>query len=1026
MYLIKQRKSGLKKLLQIVACMMFLIPSGLLAQTEGRLTIKGTVSDVDGPLIGVTVVVTGSTVAVTTDADGNYSIVVPNENAEIAFSYIGYKTMTEQVGRRSIINVIMDKDVSLIDELVVVGYGTQRKIDVTGAITSVGEQTIKEVPVANISQAMQGRIAGVNVQQTSTRPGQVPQLRIRGTRSLSASNDPLIVLDGVPFDGTINDIDPNNIKSLDILKDASSSAIYGARGANGVIIITTYRGILTERPQVAYNGYFGVGSAAKRYTLYSPEEFLELRRASNYNGGNLYADEQAMYDAGRSTDWQDLMYQTSYRTNHEVTINSGSEYTQLSLSGGYYKESAIVPGPLFQRLSLRVTVDQKINDRVKIGLNSLNTYGITDGESANVMYSILTLTPFTDPYNADGSINVAPREAYNADPMRNPLLIKDPNTWKEQRTRFNSFNTFYAEVKITDGLRYRLNAGLNYWHDNYGSFYDTDSPMKNGGISDATVNNTKGTGYLIDNLIYYDKTIADKHRLSFTGLAGVQENSSWNTSATARDMVANYIYYYNLGLSNEAITIDPRLQADPGRRLASFMLRGSYTYDDKYMLTLTGRYDGSSVLSPGHQWHLYKSISAGWNINKEKFLADVSWLSNLKIRGGYGETSNEAVPPYSTLVQLTPNYYNFGAVGAYGYYKMNLKNDNLDWEYTNSYSMGVDFGFLNNRITGSIDLYFQQTKKILLEQALPYTTGILSNYLNNVGQTQNKGIELSVHSVNFKSEKGFNWDMDVNFYLNRSKIIALNAGVDRNEGNGWFVGSPIDVIYDYKQIGIWQLGEEDEAAVYGAFPGRSHIEDVNKDNQITDLDKQIIGSFEPDFEFGWSNRFYYKGFDLTLVTYGKVGGMLVSSIHQGQSYVNQMNGRRNGIKVNYWTETNPSNEFPGVTGNGDYPPYPSVYGYFDASFFKIRTITLGYDLPNKWIKSLGLKSLRAYITVDNVCTLFSPYVKAGGLDPEPTGYGSQTFVDGYATGAIAQARQLTIGPAVPPSRYFIFGINIKY
>jgi TonB-linked SusC/RagA family outer membrane protein len=1027
MDLIRLKKAGSIVRNVVVACMLFLIPPGLFAQTGGSLVIKGTVSDNTGPLFGATVFVDGTTNAATTDADGNYSITVPNENAVLMFSYIGYKTHTETVGRRSAINVILIEDVSLIEELVVVGYGTQKKSDVTGAIVSVNEETLREVQAANISQSIQGRVAGLQIQQTSTRPGQMPQIRIRGTRSLTANNDPLVIVDGIPFDGTINDIDPNNVKSLEILKDASSTGIYGARGANGVIIVTTNRGIQKSKPELTYHSYFGIGNYAKKYTLYSPEEFIELRRESNYNNGSLYPDEQAMYDAGKTTDWQDLMYQTSTKTNHDFSLLAGNESTQVSLSAGYYKETAILPGPQFQRFSVRATIDQKISEKVKIGLNTLNTYGITDGESADVMYSILTLTPFTNPYNDDGSINVQPRYNYNADPMMNPLLIKDSNLWKEQRRRFSSFNTAYVEVQIIEGLRYRLNAGFNYYHDNYGYYYSSTTPMKNGGVSNAAVNNISGIGYTVDNLIYYDKTINDKHRISLTGLAGAQETSRFNTNVSALNMISDVVQYYNLGHSYENPVADSRLQGDPRTRMVSFMIRASYAYDDKYLLTATGREDGASVLAEGHKWHLYKSLSLGWNIHKEKFMEKAKWLTNLKLRGGYGETSNAAVPPYSTIAQLTPNFYNFGNDFQNGYYTANIGNENLGWEYTNSFSLGLDFGILNNRISGSIDVYLQRTKDLLLDQALPYTTGILMPYRNNVGKTQNKGIEIALHTINFRNDKGFNWDMDLTFSLNRSKILALNVGVDKIESMGWFVGQQIDVIYDYNKLGIWQIGEEDEAAKYGAFPGRVKIEDVDQNGILDDRDKKIIGNFEPDFEFGWTNRFSYKNFDLTIVTYGKVGGMLTSVIHQGQSYVNQMNGRRNGIKVNYWTENNPSNDFPGVQGNGDYPTYPSTYGYFDASFFKIRTITLGYLLPEKWAKTVGIKSLRAYVTIDNVCTLFSPYVdKYGGLDPEPTGAGGQSFVGGGYSYTMSQGRQLTIGPTIPPSRYFLLGFDIKF
>ncbi|MDJ1501031.1 TonB-dependent receptor [Xanthocytophaga agilis] len=1010
------------KYVLIAACTLLISITQANAQAK---SITGKVTDdKGGELPGVSVLIKGTNNGTVTNSEGRYTLSVSNPDAVLVFSFIGYISEETSLNGRSTIDVQLLPDITSLTEVVVVGYGTQKKSDVTGAIVSVNEKTLREVPAANLSQALQGRAAGLQIQPTGTRPGSVGQIRVRGERSLGGSNDPLLVVDGIPYDGSINDLNPSDIKSLEILKDASATAIYGSRGANGVIIITTQRG-QAGKPVVSYNGYQGVTTVARKYHLFNAEEFQKMRDVSGYGvaaGAPYLPVELESISMGRSTDWQDLLYKNGKVMNHELSVGGGTENTQYSFGGGYYKETAVLPGQSFQRYSLRMTIDQKIGKRVKIGFNTMNTFGITDGESVGAMYSILSTSPLVPAYDANGAIINQP--SYPREDQYSPLLLNNKDSWAERRKRIRTFNSLYGEVEILEGLKYRLNIGLDYRQDQYGSYAGKFTPMNNGTTSTATVDNGSAYNYTIENLLTYDKTIAEKHRFGVTGLYSIQQSESNNTRISATDLVADYIQYYNLGLSNSTAIVSSDNQGYSKRVILSYMGRINYSYDDRYLLTVTGRLDGSSVLAAGNKWHAYPAVSAGWNITNESFMKDIRFLSTLKLRAGLGQTSNQAINPFQTLGSLSQNKYNFGSTNAYGYYTSTLPNPDLGWEYTKTVNIGLDYGFLNGRITGSFEVYRQRTEDILLNTSLPPTSGVPGAYLKNVGKTENKGIEFSVSTQNIIKENGFNWSTDLNIFFNRNKILALNSGVTKDLGNLWFVGQPINVIFDYEKIGIWQTNEADAATKFSQKPGQIKVKDQNNDGKITpEDDKVILGNFQPKFQGGFTNRFSYKGFDLSVVTFASIGGKLISAIHQPQSYLNMLQGRRNGIKVDYWTEQNPTNAYPKPDAAiGDNPLYGSTLGYFDATFVKIRSINLGYNLPQNWLKKISASSIRIYATVNNVATLFSPYIKAGGVDPEATGTGAQ----GVVANSNIPSRQLTVGANTPPSRWFMIGLNIKY
>lgn len=1022
-------------LTMVMALATALASPPIYAQTE----VKGTVADETGTgMPGVNVIIKGSSTGTTTDVNGAFALQVSSANdAVLVFSFIGYETIEETLNGRTTVAVKMNLSVQSLSEVIVVGYGTQKKSDVTGAMVRVDEKSLKEVPVPTLAMALQGRAAGVEIQRTSSRPGGSTQIRIRGNRSLGftqdpnapvpTNNDPLLVVDGIPYSGTINDLNMNDVVSVDVLKDASATAIYGSRGSNGVIIITTRRGKI-GKPQIFYDGYYGVTQVLDKYKVYNGKEFDAFRSLAGTFGAT--PDESQSLSEGVETDWQDLMYKDGFITNHDLGVSGGTENTQYSIGTGYFKETTVLPGQAFARYSLRASIDQQIGERIKIGLNTLNTLNITDGENVNPMFQILTLSPLYRAYNADGTMNRTPA-AGSGDPTQgNPLTLYNEDLWKQQRRRSRTFNSLYGEVKLAEGLKYRLNVGLDYFSDAFGQYYGKDTPMiGTSAVNTAQTQNSNSWSYTLENLIIYEKTFATKHKFNFTGLYSVQELETNGNTVNAQDVAADYVQYYNYGLANVLASANGFYSR---WGLLSYMGRINYNFNDRYLLTLTARADGSSRLAEGNKWFYYPAAALAWNIHNESFLREVNAVSALKLRVGIGRTSNQAINPYASLGGLGRVPYNFGAPtqsGTYGYLVNSLPNPDLTWEFTTTTNIGLDFGLLANRITGTLEFYQQKTSDILQSRTLPVTSGVPGSILQNIGKTENKGIEvtLSAAVIESKDNSGFNWNLDLNFSANREKITELASGVKEDIANGWYVGQPVDVIFDYKKIGIWQLGEEAEATAMGNFrPGDIKLLDKDGSGTIGAEDRMVLGTLQPNWQGGITNRFTYKGFDLSIVAFARAGGMLVSTLYQANisNPYNTLEGRRSGPKVDYWTPENPTNAYP-KPGRGQTPFGPnsgSMLGYFDATFMKIRSINLGYNLPATWLGKTGLSMVRVYATVQNPFkAFFSDYVKEGGLDPEPTGRGGSV-----TPGFVNNNSRLTVQPNTPLTRSLIFGVNIKY
>lgn len=1006
--------------------LLCLIPLCSIAQ---NIMVKGIVKDNFGePVIGANVTEKGTTNGMITDLDGNFSLTV-QKNATLVISYIGYVTQEIAIKGNTNLNITLKEDSKALEEVVVIGYGTARKSDVTGSIASVGGDKLQEMPSTNITYALQNRVAGVDMTQTSSQPGATMQIRIRGTRSLTASNDPLVVLDGIPFMGNLSDINPGDIKSMDILKDASSTAIYGSRGANGVILITTNRGAQGTPAKFTYNGYVGAKSVFSKYPMMDGPKYAEMRKYAGKFENSLDESDDT------NTDWQDLLYRTGMVNSHDVSVAGGTNNGSYSFGAAYYKDQGVIPTQNYTRYSLRGSFDQGVGKYFRFGLTTNSNYNITKGSNVGP-YSVLNNTPLANPYNADGSLKRTVKlNSQDENFVVTRDLVEDlEDSWLNEKKGFGTYNNLFAEVQCpwVKGLKYRVNLGLNYRSTKGGVFTGeginsstADTP------STASLEHTETTNWAVENLITYDRTFG-KHQLNIVGMYSAEETVYTKSHIAARDIPAEYLQYYNLGRAEGNITVNPDNWDYQKSGLMSWMGRAMYTYDNRYMLMATVRADASSRLAKGHQWHTYPAVSAGWNIGQESFMDDLEWLDILKVRVGYGQTSNQAVNPYSTWGKLSTRPYNFGPTGyATGYYVSALPNYDLGWEYSSTWNFGLDFTLFGGRLSGTFEYYIQKTSDLLQNVNLPSTSGV-SSYVGNVGKTENKGVEFTLNGTILDNHNGWTWDASINISANRNKLTELASGADRDEANNWFVGHPIDAIYDYEKIGLWQEGDPyldilepggNVGMIKVKYTGE-YNEDGTPVRQIGPDDRQII-SMEPKFTGGFSTRVAYKGFDLNVITAFKCGGKLISTLHHSNGYLNMLTGRRGQVDVDYWTEENTNAKYPkpGDIQSGDNPKYGSTLGYFDASYWKVRNISLGYKFDEqKWLKNFGIQSLRAYVSIQNPFVICSPFHKETGLDPETNSYGNENVA---VTSGI-QRRFLTVGTNAPSTRNYLFGINLTF
>ncbi|WP_207422510.1 TonB-dependent receptor [Desertivirga brevis] len=988
-------------------------------------TISGTVTDEKGePLIGASVGIKGTTRAASTDVNGKFTIrVAGDQPVTLVVKYIGFKSQEYNVNSgQSSVTIKLASDAETLNEVVVIGYGTVKKRDLTGSVSSVKSEDITRVPTGNVIDAIQGRIPGADITRTSGVPGSGSTVLIRGTKSIAARdkladrNGPLYIIDGFQG-GDISAINPNDVESIEVLKDASSTAIYGAQGANGVVIVTTKKGS-AGKTKVSYNSFYGTSNYIFP-EIRTGEAYLQLRRDAGRNAGiwsspaddNKVFTENGEFNAlqnGQWIDWQDLLLKNGMQQNHSVTVNGGSEKTRIVGSVGYFQEKGMLRNSGYNRYNGRFNLDQNINKWAKTGLQTQITYSRQDVRR-DPLSQTMVVTPMGTAYDELGQVDPFPLMAAGLTSANISPLADEASENIARNTVLNTniIANGYLELAPLKGLTFRSNLGTNFTFRKAGIYNDRFSLQRyTQGSSQASIRNNYNRFLNWDNILTYNKTLRD-HSVTLTGITSYLQSDADETYAEGIGQLLASQLYYNLGgTSTQGRNISSPYQ---GWNNMAYAARANYSYKGKYLLTLSGRFDGASRLSAGNRWDFFPSAAIGWNVSDEEFFEKIRpVVSNLKFRASYGVSGNYNLDVYGTQSNLTAyNQLGFGEVPAPAYmFEGTVANPNVGWEKSASTNIGLDLGLLKGRITGTFDFYNTITSDILLPRDLPWSSGA-TRVFQNIGRTSNRGIEIGLNSTNI-SKKNFRWTSTINFYRNKEKITELLTGTDiyatqKTEENSWLLGRPISSFYTYKKLGIWQTDEAEEAAQYRTGtttfkPGDIKVADLNGDKIIDSKDQTFVGSTVPKWVGGFQNNFNYKGFDLNLYFVARVGQTIDAE------FLGRYNPSGTGnspASINYWTPENRSNDFPaafwGRTLNS-YAGYQTLT-YVDGSYVKLRNLTLGYTLPRSITEKIKAGRVRVYATGSNLFTINRSNLLKN-YDPE--GGGSESN---------------------PLSRQFVLGVN---
>ena len=971
--------------------------------------VKGQVTDKNGDgVIGATVKVKDAQAGTVTDYNGNFSLNVQKAGT-LVVSYIGYLTKEIAFTPGQTLNITIEEDATALDEVVVVGYGVQKKSDVTGSVTSINKDRLSKLPVTNVLQAVQGAAAGVTISQGSSIPGDAPSALVRGRNSINAGTGPYIVVDGIPISksgGSLNDINPGDIESMEILKDASATAIYGTNGANGVILITTKHG-KEGKPSVSYNGYIGFENFAHKMDYCNGAQITQRYKdyVAQNPGETMYNDfvknqnEAEAQAAGRETDWlYDMVSQTGIIQDHNVTVNGGAEKIKYFISGDYMSQKGVLKGFNYKRYSLRMNIDADVTNYLKIGTNSYIVSHNRDGGRVNFMMAE-AMSPYGKVYEDDGSYCIYPM--YTESLFFNPM--RDINQDHERR-QWNINLNAYAELnfgniwKPLTGLTYKFNFGYSFVpkRENYYNGAEQNDPNGYGYIFNAETQSRT-----VENILTYAKDIK-KHHFDITLLYASSRKKYHDNTATGAKFINDELLWHNLGGGG---TQTAKSYTDLYKTVSQ-MGRLNYSYDSRYLFTFTVRRDGSSVFGADNKYGTFPSIALGWNIANEKFMEKADWLNNLKLRLSYGKAGNEAIGVYETLAKMSNAALTMDGQSATALYPSSrMGNSGLGWETTKTFNIGIDFGFLNNRINGNIDFYTSTTTDLLLQRNLPKVSGY-SNVYMNMGKTANKGLEITINSKNIVT-KDFTWGTNLVWSWNKNEIKDLYGDEKSDIGNRWFIGEPISVIYDYEMVGIWQKDEIERGDHLNwdpqAQPGDVKLRDVNGDGKIDpNDDKTIQGQTTPKWIGGLTNTFTYKNLSLSIFIQTVQGLKRNNSLLGTAS--DEMGRRNSPTEIGYWSESNPSNEFRSLSKTSN----RWGYGFpCDASFTRIKDVTLSYQFPAQIINALRISALTVYASARNLAT----FTSWKGWDPEAdiTQRGWRDYENNY-----------------PMTKSYVFGLNVTF
>lgn len=982
--------------------------------------VTGTVVDASGEaVIGASVIVKGTSNGSVTDFEGNFTINNVPQNANLVISYIGYRTQTIALAGKSQVKVTLEEDKQRLDEVVVVGYGVQRKSDVTGALTRVGEKELNAKPVNNAFEALQGKAAGVDI-TTSERPGTVGRIMIRGTRSISADQEPLCVVDGVPLQsGGIESLNPRDIESIDILKDASSTAIYGSRGANGVVLVTTKRG-QEGKMQVSYNGSLTFEKIIDKSPAMSASDYITWRRWAYHNlapekytpgdqptqeqdknffGGDDTALANVMkgwaggtWDGSKvtDTDWTDIVSQTGLTQEHTISARGGTKNIAGFVSFGYLRNEGTQKGQTYERYNFSASVDIQGTKWFKTG-GSFNAsfgtqqygyskaYGTSSGPT-DLYGAAKAILRYALPYDEKGEIIGQP-----AGPTTNTYSVIDEWTKsKDERKVYRLLGSFYAQIdfgKIFEplqGLMWKTQFGPEFRYYRNGNFLDSSSISRAGGNNTVSRGDGQQLAWTLDNMLLYNRSFGE-HTVGVTLLQSASKTETETSSISEQKIPMPSFLWNNLGAVD---VTDTQYQVGigsglTGSKLSSYMARVNYSFMDRYLLTASARWDGASVLAEGKKWDFFPSMALGWRMEQENWLKDVAWLDQLKLRFGVGVTGNAAVSPYGTLGVISAYWMPFSTgntqilVTNEPYYSSGanqMPNKNLGWEKTTQWNFGVDFSFLKGRIGGTIDLYTSRTKDLILDMSIPSLSGYPS-MKTNVGQTKNKGIELTLNTIPVLT-KDFTWNSNLNLAWQKDEIVELANGKQDDINNWWFIGESIAVYFGYEANGLWQESDAAEMAKFNEkgekfTAGNVRPVDQNGDYKINADDRIIIGNRNPRFTAGWSNSFSWKGIELSIDLQGRFG-YTISTGGEGQLGMYQQR------EISYWTPSNTGADWQKPIYNqsgGD--PYSGLLGFKDASFIKVRNLSLGYNFDKKLLSKIGINGLKVYVQGKNLGMLYS-------------------------------------------------------
>ena len=1009
-------------------------PMLLDVQVFAPIVINGEVTAADGKtLVGATIKLKGSNNIVKTDANGNYEISINDTKGTLVFSYVGYEDQEIQINDLKVINVIMKESVNNLNQIVLIGYGTARRRDLTGSVATVKQKDMSRMALNDAAKAIMGKVAGVLVSESNL-PGGGSSLLIRGKRSITASNNPLLVVDGVPIAGAdLSDFPVSDIESMEVLKDASATAVYGSRAANGVVLITTKRGDYNSPGKFEYNSSVAFQTAGNLQPYMNPAQYLQRNRWYNWSQG-LYADPLnptlaadktmrpysngsvgvvpfdpytrsfidaawagGIYDANKleGTNWQDILFRQGLVTDHQLSFTGGEKNIRTFIAGGYYGNRGFGIFDEYKRYSLRANIDYAVKNWLTITFSSSNVlsenpskgYGnSTFGARNNVSFNLI---PISKPYLEDGSINMLPGNDSGIGSFLNPLLNQNGRTREANSSRF--LETLTTNIKLGSGFSYKLQASYDGSFANDGEFNGQYSSWGLGnktslgiGVNRADYSVTSSASYLMENILNYKPELGPKHSLSATVLNSFQTFTDKGLYAGGDNNEIPYQKWYNMAGYPDNRRVSSALN---NSSLESYLGRFNYSYLNRYILTGSLRIDGSSVFSTGNKYDYFPSFAFAWKLNEENFIKDIEFINQLKLRVGYGVTGNSAVSPGQTLGSLRKTAYLFqqtlGGIETplFGYAPRSL-NTTLRWEKTGQSNIGLDFELFKGILSGTIDVYSSKTTDLIMPRKLPVAAAGLEDIIQNIGQTSNKGIELLLSSINIK-QKDFKWTTDFTFSYNKEAIDKIYKEGDDID-NGWFIGQPLNVLYfyDYMKILDPLVNPDDQATIdkknkaEGILKyknGDVLVRDLNGDDKITASDRMILGQIRPKFIGAITNTFSYKGLDLTFMFYGKIGNII------GMNYGTLNSDRDNAPVINYWTPGNASATYPRLRVGQPFETNSIVF--VDGSYLRLRNVNLNYNFPAKMISKLRLSKLSAYIAVQNP-NLILKNKRFIGTDPE--------------------------------------------